>query len=166
MDRTFILNQAFEESRYHRRFHHTVYTLFMTIYIALLGFQISFTEQIEQIRAQTPLVITFVVIFLVLIPIYVLYIIVDYHKRIATINSLIANLWESKDSDIKETFSNGLNTLLFDKYKDVLAKGKNPIWIGKGQWLFLVTLFLAVAGNIIVFAVIKAPTIVPIPAAG
>lgn len=36
-----LLNQAFEESRYYRKFHHTVFVLAATLYAGLLALQLN-----------------------------------------------------------------------------------------------------------------------------
>jgi len=163
MDRLFILNQAFEESRYHRRFHHVVYTLFMTLYLAFLGFQISFPSNIEAVRGQTTLAVILGICIFLLIPLYICYVVLTYHKTIARLNSLIANINIPLDSDLdlsvksSETFRKALATLLFGKYKGVIANNRNPILVGRGHWFFLVTFLLLVVCDFLVFMLIRVP---------
>jgi hypothetical protein len=153
MDQTFLLNQAYEESRYYRRFHHTIYTVFITVYIALLGFQISFPSSIEALRNQISLAIIFGIILFVLLPLYVCYIIIGYHKTVAYINAFIAQntIGDKKEQSLNVIYNEATDILFFEKYYDILAKGRNPVRVGRGHLFLIMTFLCVVICNIIVF---------------
>jgi hypothetical protein len=163
MDKDFILNQAFEESRYHRQFHHVVYTLFITIYIALLGFQISNPDSIEVIRGQTIVAVLFCICIFFIIPFYICYVIVNYHETIAYLNSLIATisipLASNLDLPMKSNhrLKKALDMLLFGKYRGIIHNGRTPMSVGRGQWFFLITFILVVLCSFIIFMLIHTP---------
>src|SRR5919197_3070418 len=128
MDKVFILNQAYEESRYYRIFHHTIYVLFMALYLALLGIQLSSITSISLIKANVVQNFTVVVLLFVLMPLYYCYIISSYHKTIATINSLIAYLASLSNDELggllpdssQQELRKALNLLLFKKYEVII----------------------------------------------
>jgi hypothetical protein len=95
-----ILNQTYDESRYHRNFHHILFSLSITIFTTLLGLQVSssFIKEIQSV----PLIV-FVTGFYILLPTYFIKMIADYHLTISKLNIVINKLTEelirSFDSD-------------------------------------------------------------------
>jgi hypothetical protein len=162
MNTELILTQAFEESRYHRNFHHVIYTLFMTLYIAFLGFQISAPDQIEAIRGQVGVSIGVGAIVFLLIPAYICYLIVTYHKTIVHLNAIIAFTAVLPDdiaSSVAKnpTLARAFDVMLFKKYQKAID-GRSPMLIGRGQWFFLVTFIMLVVCDLLVFLLMHAPS--------
>ncbi len=161
MNTEFFLSQTFEESRYYRRFHHTVYTLFITVYIALLGLQISFPEHIGKIRDEAVLAFLFIFFIVIIVPGYVLWILMNYHKRVANLNSLIANI-AANDEDFKKFVDKhdselvgAFNEFVYDKYRDVASHKRCYMGVGSGHWFFIITFLIIDICNLAIFFIMK-----------
>lgn len=159
-----ILNQAFEESRYYRKFHHILYTLHMTLFLTLLGVQIANPTIMTTIRNDSLKTLIFVGVLLLLLPAYVIYVIFRYHVVHAKLSSLIAVLAESEPAQqVFQKASQGLqdrgqlhlktawNALFKDNYKNIIMHATSPIFIGAGHWFFIASIASVVALNIYLF---------------
>jgi hypothetical protein len=151
----FVLQQAYEESRYHRRFHHTVMSLYATFLVALLGFQAAYPDKLIKIANDTWLSMTVATTFLFLV-LYGAVIVLAYHRTIATLNSLIAHIVPPSElRALKKKGQNnldrGLDKLFFRKYERVLTKKCNWLLVGSGHWFFLVSLVVLALCNVVAF---------------
>ena|SRR5712691_1133694 len=154
-----VLNQSFEESRYYRRFHHTVWTLFVTFYILLLGAEVSSPGNFSRMRPEPRLWIPFSLLLFLLIPGYVSRIVLRYHRTIATLNSLIANLMpdhaeiEALCGNVgrRREFVAAFHEFAFLRYKGIIETGANPYFVGAGHWFFLFSLWGLVLCDLLLF---------------
>lgn len=145
-----MLEQAYEESRYHRQFHHFLFGTLITLYTALLGFQVSNSNCFVSIS--TVNIVSLCVGLYVVIPCVFIYLFWTYHNRIAMLNVLIGSiikenmdsvhLHESVDNIIVDNFS-------FKKYIDGVSQ-RSFFSIGSGHPFFIKTFFLFVFINSLV----------------
>jgi hypothetical protein len=160
-DTEFLLNQAFEESRYYRHFYHTVFTLFVTFYLVLLGAQLSYPDKMKDMRVHSSAnSVVFLLLLFIGVPIWIVYVFLKYHKRIANLNALIAVTLKRKQIDLQvsglenqaaENFQRATGELFLHKYSLIITRGLNPLTKGTGHWFFISTLLAIVLCNIALF---------------
>ena len=149
-----LLTQLFEESRYYRRFHHTIFIMAVTLYSGLLAVQSSSKELLLHCSAQGWIVAA---IFVLIIPAYLFYLIFSYHKKIVIVNSLIYDSMKGRSSEISSTNLKDIATdskyspINFKKYGDVVNNTKFLYFTGKGHWFFCIFLILLVGANILMY---------------
>lgn len=146
-----LLVQALEESRYHRRFHHTIFVLAVTLYSGLLVIQLSNSVTVAEGFPRY-----FVIIGVgVIIPLYFIYLIFSYHETISKINSIIyelaAPMLDTARQGCDRLRMDLLNALLFKKYADAIQDGRNLKFVGRGHWFFSGVVVLLVTMNAAVF---------------
>lgn len=147
-----LLNQAFEESRYYRKFHHTIFVLAVTLYAGLIAIQLHKPIHIKNEFA----LYFFVSVILIFIPGYFSYLIYEYHKRISKINVVISilsrNFLKSIRIDDPEVPSECLDEFLFKKYGDaaIARNCYSNCTVGKGHWFFIAIVILLVLVNVVI----------------
>jgi hypothetical protein len=124
-----ILNQAYDESRYHRNFHQILFSLSITIFTSLLGLQVSYNF-IKEMQL-VPLII-FISGFYIILPAYFVKMIADYHLSISKLNIVINNLTEEliKSFDSDFTYNSSFvdvspsifKSISFYKYREKIDK--------------------------------------------
>ena len=148
-----LLTQAFEESRYHRRFHHTIFILAVTLYTGLLALQLNGQVKICDSGTKWFLVIGVGII----VPAYLCWLIVQYHVTTPKINYVIYKLGTSKykacrhDPLLPHFDHQALNVFLFKKYGVAVSENKDIKFIGRGHWFFIGIIVLLVAMNAAIF---------------
>lgn len=151
-----LLTQAFEESRYYRRFHHTIFVLAITLYSGLLALQLSKPIITNQGFTKWALV----AIVGLIIPIYLCRLIIQYHVTIAKLNYVIYSLGSSKyrasrdslhDTLLPHAENQAINDFLFKKYGMAVAENRDIRFVGRGHWFFVGIIALLVFVNAIVF---------------
>jgi len=154
-----LLEQAFEESRYHRNFHHFVFHFIITLYTALLGFQIANPFKPDEISIQ--LLVLYGLIFYIVLPFYFRNLILKYHITISKLNIIINDIIKEmiKHDDSSFDYNKSVmnispelfQTFTFYKYKKAIT-GLNDNLIdkklantGRGHKFFIkVSLYLVV----------------------
>ncbi|PTQ97472.1 hypothetical protein C8R30_11151 [Nitrosomonas nitrosa] len=151
-----LLNQAFEESRYYRKFHHTVFVLTATLYAGLMALQLNANNSLcISSDTITFCLLAFVIVFV--IPGYFCYLICEYHEKISKINAVISiysrNLLKSIRINDPEIPQECLDEFLFKKYGDAVI-ARNCCFnraVGKGHWFFIVIVLLLVLINVVIY---------------
>ena len=147
-----IIEHAFDESRYHRGFHHTLFNLFLTIFLSITGLLVANFDKVNKLN--DPLQYLMILLFIILAAVY-RQMIIRYHKRIATINSVIAGV---ADKDIVNnpefnSIKEPLKTLYCSKYKDLIdPENPNVIKTGNGHMFFIRVVFVLVVVDILIVA--------------
>lgn len=151
-----LLNQAFEESRYYRKFHHTVFVLAATLYAGLLALQLNASTLLCNWR-DTIAFCFFAFVIILVIPGYFSYLIFAYHRRISKINAVISilsrNLLKSIRINDPEIPQECLDEFLFKKYGDALIPGNYRFnsTVGKGHWFFFGIVSLLIILNVVIY---------------
>lgn len=140
------LEQLFEEGRYSRRFHHTIFKIGLTIYLGLAVLQARFMIQGSQpLTGNSILIWLFISAFLILIPLYLLYIFWSYHLTQGRIKEDILN-FESEELKYPEKY------LDHKKYKNFRSKDCwEKFTTGRGHLFFMATIVTLVGINIALF---------------
>lgn len=154
-----LLNQAFEESRYYRKFHHTIFVLAVTLYAGLIAIQLHKPIQIKNEFA----LYFFAGVILIFIPGYISYLIFTYHVKISKVNAAISiissNLLKSvKIDDARihpDLIDKLLDEFLFKKYGDAVASSNclSKCAVGKGHLFFITTIWLLVMTNVVLLSI-------------
>jgi hypothetical protein len=142
-----IITTAYEESRYHRQFHHTLFGIYFALYLALLGYQLSNQADVQKIAANDSLRIPVALALYAFCPGLLTGIFIRYHYTIARLNSLIANAAGVAPAGVDQT---NYDTLTFQKYKNAFKSGSWPLLTGRGHWFFLSNLWILAAFNLYV----------------
>jgi len=131
------LAQLHEESRYYRRFHHTVFSVSMAGYFALLILQASLLRNNLEISNS---LITTVVLILVIVPIVLTYLFAHWHFVQGNVRNDICALQEElgfPDRYLEDA-----------KYKGFKNRPtRQKVFIGRGHIIFIILLWLMVFAN-------------------
>lgn len=146
MNPELVIASASEESRYHRQFHHLIFTTFFALYLTLAGFQLSEPCAVTNVMNRPELYLPVGLCLYFLLPAVIIYIIGSYHKSICRLNRVIAFYTQKPitENEIKEAQSE----LFFHKYLDKHRKGTCYLFIGRGHWLFIGTIVVLVILNL------------------
>jgi hypothetical protein len=158
MSREMVLTQALEEARYYRRFHHTVWILWTTLYSAFLGAQVANLETIEKLRHSTVVAGTLTGCFFILLPLVIVYIFGHWHVIIFRLQALIAAyafpkeggpVLEEEESEKRDPrIQSGFTTLFHKHYGET---SWHPLLVGRGHKLFILSFLVVVSANALVF---------------
>lgn len=150
------LAELHEESRYYRRFHHTVFSVTVAGYVALIVVQVQLltnANRLTTVGAIASAAWTFVLIALVVLIIFitipglVTYLFVRYHSVHGCIQGNIRSL--QKDLRFPDRYLGDV------KYEDFAHKGaREQFFIGVGHKVFISVLWLMVIVNVIIFYIL------------
>ena len=159
--RDVVLPQAFEERRYYRRFHHTIWTLQMTLQLASLAAILANTTQVVLLR-ESPYAgwLLSGVLFLIL-PGLAIYHIINYHSAYYWLSHLVSKLMVDDLEELTQEiavgefeqamFQKGWGRLVGRKY---LAPVCHPITRGRGHPIFIGTIAILSLLNLALFWVV------------
>jgi hypothetical protein len=148
-----IFKQAFEESRYFRRFHHTIMLMVIPLYSALLGAQVALKIHIDVFKELwgPRCVVVFLCGFFLFLLLVLILLIFRYHIKFAE-RSVAVNMLKDRLKDEIENFdldSSIFDGLFFAKYRDVYDDKKCYCFTGWGHWFFIIILSFLTLANII-----------------
>ena len=149
------LAQMHEESRYYRRFHHTVLSVAMAGYIGLIILQTNISDLLPNIPIisnglQSIAVATtgIVLIILVIVPGFLTYLFVAYHFEQGSIRGNIYTL--QKELGFPDRY---LEDAKYEGFRDKPKRQK--FCIGRGHKVFIALLWLMVFINLGVFLILS-----------
>lgn len=147
-----IITNAYEESRYHRQFHHTLFNIYFALYLALLAYQLTNRGEIKKIAANDWLMIPVALTLYAILPILLSVIFFRYHDTIARLNRLIAEVAGSAPTGVDKAI---YDQLTFQKYREAFLAGKCTFTTGRGHWFFLLNLWFLTVLNLYVSVIIS-----------
>ncbi len=148
------LAQLHEESRYYRRFHHTIFSVSIAIYVGLVILQANLltnTAETSVSLSSTGVVITgitLVILVLLIVPGFLTYLFVHWHFVQGSVRDKIRALQEElkfPDRYLEDA-----------KYKGFTNKpARRKFFIGKGHIIFIILLWLMVFVNGEIFFILS-----------
>ena len=157
-----LIAQAFEESRYHRRVHHLIFTVAVSLYSALLGFQLAYP--IDTTKYSTGSVAILVLLLFLILPGYFSWYVLHRHRILGKVNFSLACLADrlallttaktitASDGVVWGVPVDSLKKFVAFHYKEPLERGDSIMTVGNGHWFYLAVLVSLFFSNGILFA--------------
>lgn len=160
--KTLLLPQAYEERRYYRRLHHTIWTLWITISALLLGAQLANLSAIVALRTDALMAAIVTFGLFAAFPALGIYFIARFHITYYWHARFIAEHAEALqreaygDARLDEAMQIALDHIIVRHYR---TTAKHPLQVGRGHPIFIATIVLFAVLNAVVFWFGGSPTI-------